>query len=326
MFYSSKCHFLLIAVAIMGSTIISQAGVAAELFMSPNFRDDISEINIVGEIEAGDVNHLQSLLQTAEPIINIKIWSPGGDLVEAMRLGRLVRERFLLVHAPDITMCVERPDPQLGGASSLASLAGDLWWGPDQPASTACVCYGACFVIWASGVIRDGGKNTYSYFADSPHVAPALTGNETFIGIHRPSFDRVYFASLSAKEAEEKYDQMIAELTRYFAEMDVPPSMVEKMLAVPSNDIRLLTRAELNSLSGPIPAVDEWIRSKCDALSIQETVDFSSLQVKKIAAIDGEGQSLSSAENFYFAALSKKLNDHYDCTNSAIAAEQESRR
>ena len=317
--YSSECRFVLFAFAFIGSTIISQAGMAAEIFFTPEevYEDvPMTEINIVGEIEAGDTSRLQSLLQTADPRIEINIWSPGGDLYEAMKLGRLVRDRFLIVNAPTVTRCETRADPQLGGSSS--EWAHDLWWGSDQPMSTRCACYSACFVIWAAGVIRDGGENATAMFTDK--------GDMTFVGVHRPKLDDAYFAGLGGKEAEEKYSKLIAAYNRYLVEMDIPPSFVEEMVTVPSNEIRMLTPKELSSLSGKIPAVDEWIRSKCGALSGQESDDYWGLWTKWLEFKEGAGPPLSNAEQFYYDVLRKSRGEISDCEWDAIEAEQESRR
>lgn len=91
-------------------------------------------IMIEGEIVDGDYAKFEKLvMQIFNPGV---VWlaSPGGDLVEAMKIGRLVRELKLSVWAP----------PK----------SGPLF--PMVDSKKNAVCASACFFIYAAGVERKG--------------------------------------------------------------------------------------------------------------------------------------------------------------------------
>lgn len=91
-------------------------------------------IMIEGEIVEGDYAKFEKLvMQIFNPGV---VWlaSPGGDLVEAMRIGRLIRELKLSVWAP----------PK----------SGPLF--PMVDSKRNAVCASACFFIYAAGVERKG--------------------------------------------------------------------------------------------------------------------------------------------------------------------------
>ena len=66
-----------------------------------------SIVYIVGEIKAGDVNEFQQKLQIATLPTKVSIYSTGGDLVEAMLIGEIIRDRFVPVFAPSGHICTD---------------------------------------------------------------------------------------------------------------------------------------------------------------------------------------------------------------------------
>jgi ATP-dependent protease ClpP protease subunit len=98
-------------------------------------------------------------------------------------------------------------------------------------------CHSACMVILASGIKR------------SPFGR---------VGIHRP-----HFVALDHRETRQqvtaRLNRLNAELAAYFQEMGQPASMLDAMRAVPPDQIRILSPAELQHfmLSGDDPAYEE---------------------------------------------------------------------
>jgi len=116
--------------------------------------------------------------------------SNGGDGLEAMKIGRLIRKLHLSTSAP-------------------------LTWGDDtlvcpnyiekkKNAPDACVCYSSCFLIWAGGVSRHGNS----------------------ISVHRPYFSKEYFKGLSAEEAKKKYRDLSNGVKNYLIDMDIPIQVI----------------------------------------------------------------------------------------------------
>jgi len=165
--------------------------------------------SIKGELRSGDYARLRaSILNSDKYIAWVHIDSPGGDVLEAMRIGRLLR------------------------TLSLRTQAGR--------------CNSACVLAWIGGAERTANGD---------------------IGLHRPYFDRSYFADLTQAQAESKYAELSTRVEQYLKEMNVPQEAIELIFRTSSSDIsyvgpennwRLFAR-----LSAKAPAYDEWILSKC---------------------------------------------------------------
>jgi len=297
---------------------LSHAVFAAEI-LKPR-----SNIYIVGEIVTGDAQKFRKVLNAATPPIRVKIFSPGGDLSEAMAIGEMIRESFIQITAPNDWECF----------NIQHSTAEYPWWPKKEPTTTACTCYSACFVIWSAGIYRFGGKNFHWESFGLPGTPADVRPEQSFIGIHRPRFGAEYFSGLSAREAKVKYDELLLDLVEYLRKMDIPPSITERMSGVASADLYNLSESELESLRGFVPAIEEWIESKCGhLLTQQERYDYESLgsRAKDIAIDEVLGlpisvRPLSTAERHYYDILRKKNVQRRHCTWDAVKDEQISRR
>jgi hypothetical protein len=103
-----------------------------------------------------------------------------------------------------------------------------------------CNCASACFLIWASGITREGNV----------------------VGIHRPYYDEGYFGKLSANEAQEKYAIMLADYKSYLAKLDVPTAIIDRMFATDSRSMHYLDKGELELMTST-PFLEELTQAKC---------------------------------------------------------------
>lgn len=116
--------------------------------------------------------------------------SIGGDVEEAIKIGRILRKNEIL------TVTVP-PDGE---------------------------CLSSCVFILSAGIRRTvWGK----------------------VGIHRP-----YFPSLSTDEnilnIKHKRESILTSIKQYLEEMDVNPSLVDTMLSIPPDELKILTPDELS--------------------------------------------------------------------------------
>ena len=135
---------------------------------------------------------------------------------------------------------------------TTGSLETRLGWGSFIPAvrdceGSDCHCASACFLIWTGGVERDG----------------------TVLGLHRPAIAATSFASLPADRASILYRQLLSDIGKYLAEMEVPRRFIEIMTDTSSKDIRWLTNDEAQSMEA-VPSIAEWVASSCGAMSKTE--------------------------------------------------------
>jgi hypothetical protein len=175
-----------------------------------------TRIEIQGKIEEGDYEKfLEAALVTgpglgiggdAHGLMEIALDSPGGDAVEAIKIGRLVRSLQWSTSAP--IKLSERGLCRVGQESGYRN---------------DCNCASACYLIYAGGIYRSG----------------------SFLGVHRVFVEREYLAEMSLIEAA-KISQNIENLTNsYLDEMGAPESVKSKIKKTSSKSISILTKDEI---------------------------------------------------------------------------------
>lgn len=192
---------------------------------------------LTGSIVPGDARRLKEVFVGSEGFLEILyLDSPGGDLREAMAIGRFVRRALLTTVAPLEYQPGNRFYPRLGFTDSCQALD--------------CVCASACFVLWAAGANRSG------------HV----------LSVHRPRFEPQYFSGLDLAAAQLEYGLALKSMEHYFQEMGIPDSYYDRMVNTPSTDLSILTNKDAEKLSVDRypPAIDEWLTAKCGAPSSAE--------------------------------------------------------
>ncbi len=189
--------------------------------------DSSLQLFIVGKIVPGDYDKFErALRESTEDINAVNIISPGGNIFEAFKIGRLIRRLGLATNAPNTLNFA----PQ--ARTWLCSRAAKI----DK--STACTCASACFLIWAGGVERSGND----------------------IHIHRISFDPEYYGKLTPIEAQEKYQMALRQVQAYLKEMEIPDSIFEEMVRMPSYSTTPLP----NNINWAWPpSFGEWLTAKC---------------------------------------------------------------
>lgn len=180
-----------------------------------------SILKVEGEIVKGDqaelINAIQHYYIPPRLPSEIQITSPGGDVIEALKIAAFVKKSFVTV------------TPQ------------------DQ-------CNSACFFIVAAAAKRK-----------------ILTD----IGVHRPSYDKSYFAGLDLLAAQQRYQQLNKDILDFLHGNRVPDSVIQKMMNTPSSELSYIKPSEFVSLMGDgSPAYLEWLDAKCGSLDPDEEDDF----------------------------------------------------
>lgn len=180
---------------------------------------NIAGILVEGEIVPGDFAKFESEVLRRQNIDPIWLASPGGDMIEAMKIGELIRELKLSVWAP--------------------SKNGLLF--PVVSNRANAVCASACFYLYAAGVQRRG----------------------EVVGIHRPYLPQATLASMELDAAAQAQSVALGISREFLTRAGVPPSIIERIVSIASNQIVWLNADELSSLNGFIPEFDEWFKAKC---------------------------------------------------------------
>jgi hypothetical protein len=216
-------------------------------------------ISLAGEIEPGDYDRLvRTLLSDAvdDYILNVTVSSSGGDVLEAIKLGKLLSGLYATV------------------------------WNTEGPCDSACV-----FVLV-------GGRSRI--------VFPVSLR----IGLHRPFFDRSYFAGLTVDQAEEKYKELTTLVRDYLSARHVPQATTDRMFDTASPFVSYLSGEDVarGALGHGDPAFDEWLTARCGAIGKEDLEAFLYCQKK------GESDPACSA-------IMRQWRAHAMCEGREITAE-----
>ena len=181
-----------------------------------------------GRIDAGDYASVRNFLSDASNFnkMNGQVFlaSPGGNVVEALQIGYLIRRLRLTTDAPS------RPPPTVRSSGSEIIRPLDL----TNPRHY--LCTSACFLLYVAGIYREfvwAGR----------------------LGLHSPQLERKPIGA-TANDIAIATAEMRDKLKDYFGQMHVPHKYFDLMYSVPPTEVRWITQTELNAdLKGYIPEV-----------------------------------------------------------------------
>lgn len=195
---------------------------------TPIPEDFVPRILISGEIVAGDERKLANVLAEADQFLASQKPAPeNGNFRWAADTVWLDSNGGNISTAMTMARLIR--------AHHLSTLVADQ-----------AVCASACVLVLAGGVSRMGRA-------------------EAAIGLHRPQFANP--AEATGKGFDEfnaRYSAAVEVHRKFLLEMNIPPAVLNAILAVPSNEIRWISvkEAEAMSLLGSDPVYAEWRRSK----------------------------------------------------------------
>ncbi len=186
---------------------------------------------------------LGKVIQFQSPADNgVQVIEMTGDIAsrDVSDLRALILAGLKQWHARQVTIWLNSP----GGDVDAAMGMGEILREHAAVVTVADRCYSACVLVLAAGVVRLPRDGT--------------------VGIHRPRFDDAYFAGLSPAEAQRVYDERADKVRAYLARMGLPDTLFHAMMAVASDDLRVLSHLEMDrfDLFGETPAYAEWLRSR----------------------------------------------------------------
>lgn len=217
---------------------------AAEMFAS---KDSLGQawIQIVGPIETGDDVKFKELLlssiQRGHLVSNVSIYSPGGKVVPAIKIGRYIRTLSISSVAPHL---LPRGGGQLCHIHNMQGKTTSVIYDPkSRRGDSRCVCASACFLIWAAGASRLGDA----------------------LQMHSISMSADEFAQLSPQAAKATYSANQQFVENYLREMGIPELTVARMFSISSDKIEFISASEIDLLAnkGSQPWLTEFYNSRC---------------------------------------------------------------
>jgi len=254
-----------------GGGTIGSFGFVLEGNIEPGDYDKLR--NVYGDVRANQF-YLGSLQAN-----QLYLASPGGDLTEAMKIGRLVRA--LKLH----TVVPSRPDDPR--TFDVMVTEHNL----KEPKANY-TCASACFFIFVAGVERT-----------------ADLGSDAILGIHKPYLSASDLKSQSGEQAISSANQVRAIVENYLKEMGVPTKYADVMFSTPKDKVRWVGNADFKAdLEGVIPALRDWLAARCD-----KRTDVEKAMWEKIATDRRPMGQYSAAERSIVDMMLKKMREVSDC-------------
>lgn len=235
---------------------------------------------IEGKIEAGDYETFLKIIQENQAQINgVYLFTPGGDFVEAMKIGRALR-------ALELSSQVPMKD-------SNGRPVCDDTFGPKPNDPKYCTCASAGFFIHIGGVHRGG----------------------TYLAAHRPYFGKGKFGELSKDDAKKAFDVLQDQARDYMQEMGVPKHIQEDILGTPSDKALLLDEKTVKThFWMALPYRHEWMKNRCSVLTTLENDQMESYSKRLSVARNASDTTLSQHEWSDFYVLQEKQKQESDCS------------
>jgi len=223
-----------------------------DMHVVTNDEEKLIYLDVWGPIIGGDDQKFKATvmpyLQRGYVLFQVSIFTIGGDVDTAEAIGdqiRMLQARTVapkvFANEPGYAACWFVADtsygsvgymPQTNYKRDLSTNAGASW----------CDCASACFLIWASGVTREGN----------------------FVGIHRFRFNELSFGTLPPDQAKKQYEQAEDKFKAYLKKLDVPDTILDVLFATPSTSMHYLKKAELDLVEST-PYLEEQTQARCGA-------------------------------------------------------------
>lgn len=230
-------------------------------------------VTLDGPIEQGDAERFRTIMQVAilTPGIDrlvVSLDSPGGNVGEAIEIGRIVRTTLAETWTASTTVWPGGVKGEVehlrieGHKQAFADLG--------EPLPALSKCWSACTIIFYSGVERGVFDNR-----DSRTNDVSRTDFYPTIGVHRPSYSPEEYSQLSPTEAQNAYERMLNAMADALAGFGAPDEFISRTMATPSREIDLIPSDEMERLAADTaPFFDDWLAARCgrdtDVLSDHE--------------------------------------------------------
>jgi len=279
-----SAHYLKILILVASGMVQTSAVFAADF--SYKCTPVSCEIQLKGAIKQRDsekfLNILRNLKKEGRLIASLTLLSPGGDVSEAIKIGRIVRKSFIFTFSPIYsTYRPSLPENLAPGSRAKEKaikemlsnqfdyLAAETLDGTrisnsrraaevtkslqsaiiyDQDA----LCASACALIAISGLIRFGT-----------------------VGLHHLSVEN---KNIDYDDLDKILGQGNDEVATYLAEMRAPRSFLDDIVSTPSREIKWVNFHDIGSVD---PVFNEYSLGKCGGLTDQQQEDRLNLDALK---------------------------------------------
>lgn len=300
------CLFLTLLLSLFAST--TNCAEVKEFLDTSNY----PSVKIEGEIVEGD--YLKFRKVVSKHLVNNKLPlrvvlnSRGGNVVQAILIGRYIRQLMASTQIWGNNIISSESEAAKTVLLKQADVKRASAWSnwrvvkPSQMVSEDDLikCYSSCVLIFLAGTEKSTVDNT-----DDVSVRRFIP----VIGLHRPYFNKEYFAKLKPQQAAIKYKQLESLVDSYLKDIGVSSLLIERMLKPSSDSIELVSSEEFEKYyNKKEPFVEEFMLAKCGSaepnkfLTGQDKVDYLDITNKRRQEFDrrySDNQSLEYAGQAY---------------------------
>lgn len=195
-----------------------------------------------GVIEKGDASKLEKYIDPDHMPVQLFLASPGGDLIEAMKIGTLARKLKITTVIP------ENYDSELNALAAKRFGIKDF--------KNHYICASACFLIYIAGIYLDS----------------AFSGlKKPLLGIHKPYLAPDDLMSLDGDQAIIQANNTKKLVETYLSEMGIKHKYIDEMFSIPKDSLRWISQDEFShDFRGFIPQLKDWADARCDKFTTME--------------------------------------------------------
>ena len=197
--------------------------------------DGLDRLTLSGQINPGDAERAVLTILSIQPIMKGVYLLPSSFVVDSK--GGDVRE-----------------------AIRIASLVKAAYMDVRVRSRGRGVCASSCFFIYLAGQQRTAsGIDTIAQEGAERTLGP--------LGVHRP----YYTSTEGGPQSTKRQEDLMAAVAVFLREERVPQSLIDTMMAHPSNDVYWLSSKEILSLGPYRAGVEEELVSKCGYSAKRQT-------------------------------------------------------
>jgi len=262
---------------VVGACLFGSIAIAAEIRTDPSRTVPTGSAILEGSIVPGDFEKVKRFISDDNGALQIYLASPGGNVAEAMKIGRLLRILKVTTVVPDRYFRVDQ-QKEMARFHDVKDFDADY------------MCASACFFIFVAGIFRE----------DDVFGAPVL-------GIHRPYLSATDLRGMQVDQAIAAAANTKAIVADYLKEMSVPGRYLDRMFSVAKDDIQWISSDDFKvDFNGFIPELRDWADAKCGTLTAVDKKIWSE-EKDKLSA------QQTTAEKVMIDAIMKKLSDQEKC-------------
>lgn len=248
---------------------------------------DLNGLSIVveGEIEQGDAESFVEMVRGARGRVrNVFLYSGGGNLYEAMRIGGYIRDLALTTYSAQANFCAAE-------------------------SADNCICASACFFVHAGGVGRYGAN----LIVHRPYFDP-----EQFSELSFSSARQAYDTMLA--DSQIYLDEMGVPNELIEAVYATPSSEILDISLLGRNSQPIERQEPYLDYIGPTPELEHWVEARCGStMESDHYVWFELYQNSRGAWSNEESRnSISEAVGMVFEDFLRIGTERMLCESAAM--------